>query len=486
MEKDWFKYRGYPHISDEISVSQRERTDRYLSRRTNVANHSFLPLISKTIIQRRYKRQNGFGSNDRSHKQKKEDGSVKSTKKIRRIMYSSHQDAQLYSYYAKLKIEPFYEAILRSETLLNESIIAYRRLRANDGKGNKNNIHFAKEVFDEIKNRGECVAVMFDIENFFPTLDHKLLKKIWSEVIGCKSLPKDHFNIFKSVANYSFINLHDLKTKGFGFDEKELSIIQNSGRNSYFRSVRDFLDSDIQVYKNPTKGVGIPQGLPISALLANIYMLPFDRAIIDELSVLKGVFYRRYSDDMIFICNKEQVEEIKSFVVQKINEIQLSISSDKTEVAFFEYVKKNNVIRLEASRIIGEKKLPNFPLAYLGFEFYGYQTLLKSKNLSSFYREMKESVATKAKRVERIKSLYLIDGAPIFKRKLYRLYSYKGVKTRFKVHKGRAIRYRGNFIRYALKASEIHNSPEIRKQIRNHWKILSRTIDKYEFSNNKK
>jgi hypothetical protein len=42
---------------------------------------------------------------------------------------------------------------------------------------------------------------------------------------------------------------------------------------------------------------------------------------------------------------------------------------------------------------------------------------------------------------------------------------------------------RGIFITYAEKASIILEAPEIRRQIRNHWKILQETIDKYEFSN---
>jgi hypothetical protein len=75
---------------------------------------------------------------------------------------------------------------------------------------------------------------------------------------------------------------------------------------------------------------------------------------------------------------------------------------------------------------------------------------------------------------------------------IYRLYSYKGSKTReltylpkTKSQKVRIKKYRGNFIRYALKSAEIMEAPEIKKQIRNHWRILQRTIDKYEFSNHK-
>ena len=246
----------------------------------------------------------------------------------------------------------------------------------------------------------------------------------------------------------------------------------------------------MKIYKNSEDKKGIPQGLPISALLANMYMFPFDKIICDELGVKKNVFYRRYSDDMIFICEKNQISEIKEFVLNQIEKIKLIISEDKTEVVEFDEKMVAGKMRIQSSRVLENKTINNFPLSYLGFEFYGYQTLLKSKNLSSFYREMKESVARKSKRVETLKERDLIDGLPMFKRKTYRLYSYKGSKTRKLIYlpksssnKLRTRDYRGNFIRYALKSSDVMEAPEIKRQIRNHWKILQKTIDKYNFSN---
>ena len=103
---------------------------------------------------------------------------------------------------------------------------------------------------------------------------------------------------------------------------------------------------------------------------------------------------------------------------------------------------------------------------------------------------MKETVGRKNKRAETLMKKQLNDSLPLFKRKVYRLYSYKGVKTRKLVYLPKSSRskirtrdFRGNFIRYALKSSEIMEAPEIKRQIRNHWKILQKTINKYEFSN---
>ena len=223
---------------------------------------------------------------------------------------------------------------------------------------------------------------------------------------------------------------------------------------------------------------GIPQGLPISALLANIYMLPFDEVIIEELAIKKNVFYRRYSDDIIVVCEKNQVKEIEDFILREIKKIELVISKGKTEKFLF-----TNASRLQCYKYVNKEWIENIPLTYLGFEFYGYQTLIKSKNLASFYRDMKDTIRRKSNRVSSIKSKYLVDEAPLYKGKIYRLYSHKGIKKRVLKKGNRKREYRGNYIKYAYRASEEMEAPEIKRQLRRHWKILRSTLRKYDFSN---
>ena len=496
--KDWFKDRGYPHFSNKTPLSIKKDIESYVSNPKKVAQHSFLPLIFKEIKQRRYKLSDFNGIKRHSHKKLDKKGNVVSNTKIREILYASHIDAHIYSYYTQKVISPKYEVYLNKNIELSNSISAYRQILTDDKIKFKNNVHFAKDIFDEIKNRENCVVLAFDIENFFPTLNHKKLKLIWAKILGCKALPKDHYNIFKAATKFTYVKLNDLKTKNNHFDEKKLAQLKKEGKHTFFNNVKELIDSDIIIHKNQKhkngKIIGIPQGLPISALLANIYMLPFDESIINELTLKHNIFYRRYSDDIIVICKENEVEFVEEFVINQIKEIELVISKEKTEKTLF----KTDNSKLQSFKINGKELIKDIPLNYLGFEFYGYKTLVKSKNLAGFYRDLKDTIRRKSKRVEKINENKLLDESPLFKRKIYRLYSFKGTKSRLLDSKrseyinGKLVikpfqrKYRGNYIKYIYRASEEMNAPEIKKQIRRHWKILQLTLRKYNFSNVKK
>lgn len=498
-EKDWFKDRGYPHFSNKTPLSNKKDIERYITNAEKVAKHSFYPLIFKEIKQRRYKLSDFNGKIRRSHKKSDKKGTIVSNTKIREILYASHIDAHIYSYYTQKLITPKYEDYLAKNSVLSDSVSAYRQILTDDEVKYKNNVHFAKDIFDEIKKRQNCVVLAFDIENFFPTLNHKQLKLIWAKILGYKTLPKDHYNIFKAATRFSYVKLNDLKTKNNHFDEKELMRLKKEGKHTFFDSIKDLINSDIIIHKNQKKKngklIGIPQGLPISALLANIYMLPFDEAIIENLTVPNNIFYRRYSDDIIVICKENEVNLVENFVLEQIKKIELIISLEKTEKTLF----RINDNKLQCYKLDKEgNQTKDIPLNYLGFEFYGYRTLVKSKNLAGFYRNMKNAVNRKAKRVEKINEKYLLDDSPIYKRKIYRLYSYKGTKSRLLNAKRSEFKngklsvtpfnrkYRGNYIKYIYKASEEMNAPEIKKQVKNHWKILQKTLKKHQFSNVKK
>ena len=492
--KDWFKDRGYLHLTNQIKKRDKLKLEYYLKSSILIEKHRFSPFILRQTNTRRYKYSEELQR--RSHKAVDDKGNIASNAKMRPIMYATHIDAHIYSYYSHKKIQPAYEAYLKKNELLDQSVTAYRQILSDDGVRYKYNVDFAKDVFDEIKRRENCAVLAFDIKNFFPTLNHKQLKKIWSFILGTKSLPKDHYAIYKSITNYSYFYYDDLRKRRKGhLDEKKIAKLKNEGKFQFFEDYNDFKDSGIQVYKNQTiqEGhiAGIPQGLPISAMLANLYMLPFDESIVEHLVRKRNCYYRRYSDDLVVVCNTEEIDEVEAFVNNAIAKIKLTISPAKTEKFLFKRVNG----KLKCHKLYEDKVEPNAYLQYLGFDFYGDKVLIKSANVSRFYREMKESIRMKSNRVEAVQKKYLTQDAIIFKRKLLRLYSFKGIQSRdlpankvvYKhgklVNKRFTRRYRGNFIKYAYRASEIMEAPEIKRQLRRHMIVLKQYMKRYNFDN---
>lgn len=514
QQKSWFKSRGYVHLTNKINPkNDRAEIFRLVKNPKRVAKHAFFPLFHKKIPQRRYK-QIGFYDNGKPKRGHSKNG--ESTKKLRPLHYATHIDTKIYAYYSNEIIQKKYEELLKQNPELSNCITAYRRIPIEAGTESpcKSSIHFAKEVFDYIKNRGEGCAMAFDISSFFTNLNHKKLKKAWCKLLGTKSLPKDHYNIFKSITNYSYILVDELRTgKNNSFDEQQLAYNRQKGVQAFFESPqalrKAIQNGEIRVYKNQyhdnngksKKIRGIPQGLPISAMLANLYLLEFDKAVFKKVSELGG-FYRRYSDDIVVVCDENQQQEVSAFVINEIEKYNLEIQEAKTEISYFRYDEVNRERKLKVSSvrtkiINGEevkKEHEDYPFGYLGFDFYGYKTLIKSKNVAKFYRRMKQAVKSRAKQIEKVKEKYLISNPPLFKRKLYRVYSYKGRKPRKWTKNRRYLEYdnrlgyynfetvekdnlyRGNYLYYVQRAAKIMEEPAIERQLRRHDKILKKYI----------
>lgn len=440
---DWLKAKGYLHLSPSLKIGENWRI--YKSQIENkefISKYAFYPLIHSFIKERKYK-EVGVDK-QRSHKKKSSDsGKTKSTAKLRPIHYASHYDALIYGYYAQILNEKYKEK-LSIFPELSQCVTAYRKIEidASSDKG-RSTIHFAKDVFDEIKrraNEGNKVGVLtFDIKGFFSSLDHQILKQKWEFIIDEKKLPNDHFNVYKSCTNFSYILKDDLrivnKKKGrkFGFDESKLAKIRREkGFKCFFESNEDFRNhirqGKLRVYKNPFRTrdcnnkkqlVGIPQGLPISAVLANIYLYDFDKCIIDNLvlGIDSNSYYRRYSDDIVIICKVENLESTKKYIEELIKESKVEISTAKTETFIFEQMEYNKFQdkRLTSIKIKSDgSHTVNSPLIYLGFEFRGYNVLIKSTNLAKFNRRLISIVKRRAKR-----ALKAIENDPFQKKAIY-------------------------------------------------------------------
>lgn len=131
--------------------------------------------------------------------------------KIRPIRYASHLDGHIYGFYASQILLPKYEKIVQ-ENDLDKEILAYRTI-PEEFKGDStfhrsSNITMAKEVFEQIiKRKNNCIALAYDLKSFYDTIDHKKLKEAWCRVLGEDKLPDDHYNIYKSLTRYCYVDL---------------------------------------------------------------------------------------------------------------------------------------------------------------------------------------------------------------------------------------------------------------------------------------
>ncbi len=197
---DWqFAPKTYPHF-DQVVRTQDAALSLVLNPEA-VAQHPFFPFIEYKTAHRKLSKALKKREAENNHG----DPSSIVVRKPRSIKYASHKDAVIYSYYRDLIAEKYEEKILNFG--LNENIIAYRKIPISSGSTkNKCNIHFAKEAFEEIASRGNCIALTFDIEGFFESLDHEFLYKKWCEILGLEKLPSDHMHIYKNITNYSCVS----------------------------------------------------------------------------------------------------------------------------------------------------------------------------------------------------------------------------------------------------------------------------------------
>lgn len=438
--------RKYLHFDQKTSISNAKR---FVTNSAEVARHYFYPFIKNTIVKKRYKTE-------------KKTGKRMWDPKPRPIMYASHVDSLIYSYY-NILLNELYEGKL-FEQAFNESILAYRKL-------GKSNIEFAYQAFIDIKRMGECMVFAFDVSKFFDTLDHSILKQAWEELLGNNlEKHKDHLNVFNSLTKFAYVEKENL--------EKELEIGKQKEKRPVYRycTGREFRERVrkkglINTNVNPK---GIPQGSPISALLSNIYMLEFDKLAHQKIIIENSGIYRRYCDDILVVCKPDVADEIESWVMNEIaNNFKLEIQPDKTEK--YKLVKEE---RNDIFRPINVHTLKRKTIQYLGFEFDGDHIFVRSSSVSRYYRRMKYRVHSAVYDAKK-------KGGKLFKKKSLLKNTEHGVKIAENDNKELAKanpnlaekrKFRGNFITYAKRAAGKMNEGKILTQIKPHRKIMEKII----------
>ncbi len=279
--------------------------------------------------------------------------------KVRSVQYPAQLDANIFAYYAE-KLSALYEQRLGALGL-DGQVTAYRTL-------GRSNVDFAAEGFAWIRDHAPCSIFCFDVSSFFDNIDHALLKGAWCELIGENRLPADHFAVFTAVTRYAYVQREHLPkalTDGSAQAKRYCTA-------SEFRRLRQ--RGELRVARN-LEDRGIPQGIQLSAVLSNLYMLAFDRRVVAEIE-RRGGLYRRYSDD-ILIALPARTEAgfcVEDFVSQALAERRLPMNTDKT-------TRHRAVLEMRERR---PRVLP--PVTYLGLP--GDHILLRGATLARLHRRM--------------------------------------------------------------------------------------------------
>lgn len=433
----FFKERQKFYLHFDYPISS-EKFFIYVTNPEKIEKHAFYPFIHFELCSQKIKK-NGFKILDG----KKKIIVKKQEPKNRPIKYSAHIDGHIYAYYAYLMSDNYEKFLLKKG--ISESVLAFRKL-----PNSPNNIHFAKNVFDEIEQRQNCSVLCLDIKNFFGELDHKILKQAWKNILELEQLPTDHYKVFKSITNFSYVHKNDV------YQSLGLSINRNYKDKKRLCSSHDFREkvksNCIITRHNDNKG--IPQGSAISAFLSNIYMLEFDEIINNKIKKINGKYYR-YCDDILIICDSKELRPILKETLSLIKNLKLEIQDKKTKIVDF----KNGI------------RVSKHELQYLGFTYDGNKILLRDSGLAKYSHKVMKAIKMTNKRFVKINNARINRGElpiEIHKKHIYRRFSFIGSR---------------NYISYALRAAHIMNEPAIKKQIKPHWAKIQKHLNKHDKNN---
>ena len=313
---------------------------------------------------------------------------VKGKEKSRPIMYASRRDSCIYSHYREILAEA-YEAEIKKRGI-ETAVLAYRRIPRIDARGNKSNIHFAEEVFRQIRHFGDCQVYTLDISKFFENIDHPALKRLWMKLLDFAVMPADHFHVFRGVTRYASVNREKLY-RALGF----IGTTKPAGRIGYLVkrvplqvcTGQVFRQEVVPLIRTNDLGRGIPQGSPISDVLANLYMLEFDTEMVKELGKVGGS-YRRYCDDILLVIpgHSSNPQYWLDFVGSRIASCggHLQIQDTKSTVHRFSRILGTN--RQSCDRLLGTAGRNG--LEYLGFRFDGQKIFIRDSTRSRLQRKM--------------------------------------------------------------------------------------------------
>jgi retron-type reverse transcriptase len=239
----------------------------------------------------------------------------------------------------------------------------------------------------------QLYVVECDMKKFFDTIDHKIVKDKFNELISLSraQFPKLDLDfailIFnKYLDSYSF-NINAPKTTDIIF-WRSYGI-----QNGYFGWVDDEISDYYENISN--ERIGIPQGGALSGLIANIILNETDTKMENY-----NVFYSRFCDDMIIISTSlDECLKSQNKYVETLRNLKLFPHAFKNDIELIDFDTDDNIYYKPFWK--GKSKGPyqwgkiedlNFPwIGFVGYEI-NYKGEIRVRK-RSFKKEIKKQKA---------------------------------------------------------------------------------------------
>lgn len=334
----------------------------------------------------------------RNARRMKPDGHGKFYNHPRPIKYAAHLDRCIYQYYSGLLNERYND--FAAKIGIGDCAIAYRT----NLKG-LSNCDFALRAFSKMRDLGTCFVYAGDFEDFFETLDHSYLKKQVRRLFPGGEIPDDYYHVLKNATRYSVWDIVKLLDHyGLCYTKSGVKRLNKKGRVLSADEFKSMVSDSVERPWKKNGEKGVPQGLPISGTLANVYMLEFDEAVKAIADKHNGL-YMRYSDDFIFIVPNET-----GFAEGKEEFSRLARTMSSLRV----HPSKTHSYRMNAGEVIllGPEGESKSAIDYLGFSFDGILVRLRQRTIGRFYKRMYRRIGRLYKwrygpGKKRVDSLYL-------------------------------------------------------------------------------
>lgn len=224
-----------------------------------------------------------------------------------------------------------------------------------------------------------------------PTMRDKLTASVLNELLEgvygnkCKTmLPQLVINdITNKIGRYEYFVKLDVKAFYSSINQDKLiAMLRKRIRKPQIISlIRNAIRTEALLYPIKEKSVkkerlcGVPEGLPISNTLANIYMIDID----EKYRNIDYISYYRYVDDILILVNEDNFQKVKEDIINDIETLGLSLNDKKAEGLItnsFEYlgytisdntvsVRKSSILKIEQSIEELFREINNNNVAYI-------------------------------------------------------------------------------------------------------------------------